>query len=231
MRSLTEKQREALEFIASTIRNTHRPPTIMELSLHMGSSGSSRRGLGHIEALVRKGYITREPGQARSFRLTQAAQDLLEGSSPSAQRNIPLISDEHSGAIPSSSIPVAGFLFGPFPDFAFKLETDPLFPDRRICGGDILFVQRTPEDGPSPGDTVVVTDPLKGRLALGVVSKKYGLFALTPPGAEPQRYDLRKKDLVQRIQGRVIGLFRPLLPPSDRAQDAPPQNKDSLHER
>lgn len=231
MRPLTEKQREALEFIAATIRNNHRPPTIMELSLHMGATGSSRRGLGHIEALVRKGYITREPGQARSFRLTQAAQDLLEGPSPSAQRSVPLISDEHSGALPSSSIPVPGFLFGAFPDFAFRLETDPLFPDRRICRGDILFVQRIPDDGPAPGDTVAVSDPLKGRLALGVVSKKYGLFALTPPGTEPQRYDLRKKDLVQRIEGRVIGLFRPFLPPADRSQGSPPQNKGALDER
>ena len=227
MRPLTEKQREALKFIAATIRNTHRPPTIMELSLHMGSSGSSRRGLGHIEALVRKGVITREPGQARSFRLTQAGEDLLEGDSPAAPRNIPLIPGENSGNLPETLIPIPGFLFGAFPDFAFTLETDVSFPDRRICRGDILFVQRTSGDGPADDDTVVVVDPLTGKLALGLVSKKYGLFALTPPGSVAQRYELRKKDLAQRIQGRVIGLLRPLLPLPDNPQVSNKNHKDS----
>lgn len=83
MRPLTEKQREALTFIATTIRLTQRPPTIIEVSRHMGSD-NSRRGLGHIEALEKKGYLVREPGQARSIRLTPAGLSLFEktGSSP-----------------------------------------------------------------------------------------------------------------------------------------------------
>ncbi len=230
MRTLTAKQREALEFIAATIRNTHRPPTIMELSLYMGSSGSTRRGLGHIEALVRKGYITREPGQARSFRLTQAAQDLLEGSSPSTLRNIPMIPGERSGDLPETLIPVPGFLFGAFPDFAFSLETDVSFPDKSLCRQDILFVQRSLGDGPSDGDLVVVADPLSGKLSVGVVSKKHGLFALTPPGEAAERYVLRKKDVESRIQGRVIGLVRSLLPLSNSPQNSD-KHKDSPDER
>ncbi|MGC8530218.1 MAG: LexA family protein [Leptospirillia bacterium] len=230
MRPLTEKQREALEFIAATIRHTHRPPTIMELSLHMGSSGSSRRGLGHIEALVRKGYITREPGQARSLRLTRAAEDLLEKGSPSSAREIPLLREEMSGGLPETTIKVPGFLLGASPDFAFRLDREASFPDKRIDRGDILLIEKSPTWMPGSGDIVVVEDPLLGKLTLGIVSKKYGLFALTPPGERPQRHELRKKDLIQRIRGRVVGLIRPLLP--DTAHLPPPgKGKDSPDER
>ena len=226
MRPLTEKQREALEFIAATIRHTHRPPTIMELSLHMGSRGSSRRGLGHIEALVRKGYITREAGQARSIRLTRAAEDLLEKGVPSPKREIPLIIGKNSGELPETTISIPCTLLGASPDFAFRLDTDVRFPDKRIDRRDILFVEQSPDWAPSTGDIVVLEDLLHGRLTVGIVSKKYGLFALTPPGETPSRHELRKKDLLQRIRGRVVGLIRPLLP-----DDAPTPGKDSLDER
>ena len=228
MRPLTEKQREALEFIAATIRHTHRPPTIMELSLHMGSRGSSRRGLGHIEALVRKGYITREPGQARSIRLTRAAEDLLEKGIPSPAREIPLFRGKNSGELPETTVPVSCTLLGASPDFAFRLDTDVRFPDKRIDRRDILFVEQSPEWAPAAGDIVVVEDPLQGALTLGIVSKKYGLFALTPPGETANRHELRKKDLIQRIRGRVVGLIRPLLP-DDTAPRLP--GKDPLDER
>ncbi len=230
MRPLTEKQREALEFIAATIRHTHRPPTIMELSLHMGSRGSSRRGLGHIEALVRKGYITREPGQARSLRLTRAAEALLEKATPSDEKEIPLLSGEISGGLPETTISVPGRLFGASPDFAFRLDIDVSFPDKRIDRRDILFVEQSPEWAPAPGDIVVVEDPLLGKLTLGIVSKKYGLFALAAPGETPQRHELRKKDLIQRIRGRVVGLIRPLLPDA-ATSPTPGKEKDPLDER
>ncbi|MHB8368197.1 MAG: LexA family protein [Leptospirales bacterium] len=208
MRPLTEKQREALTFIATTIRLTQRPPTIIEVSLHMGSD-NSRRGLGHIEALEKKGYLVREPGQARSIRLTPAGLSLFEKTGPSPPREIPLLSSRHSEDRSPGTIPVPGDFFGERPDFAFHLDTDAVFPDGQIRHRDILFVQEAP---PSEGETAVVEDPISGILTLYTVSKRHGQFALSSPGNPERRYELGKKELARLVRGRVVGLLRSLLP-------------------
>lgn len=208
MRPLTEKQREALNFIATTIRLTQRPPTIIEVSRHMGSD-NSRRGLGHIEALEKKGYLVREPGQARSIRLTPAGLSLFEKTGPSLPREIPLLSSRASEDRSHRTIPVPGDFFGERPDFAFHLDTDAVFPDGQILHHDILFVQEAP---PSEGETAVVEDPISGILTLYTVSKRHGQFALSSPGNPERRYKLGKKELTRLVRGRVVGLLRSLLP-------------------
>lgn len=209
MRPLTEKQREALTFIATTIRLTQRPPTIIEVSRHMGSD-NSRRGLGHIEALEKKGYLVREPGQARSIRLTPAGLSLFGKTGSSPPREIPLLSARPSVDPSHRTIPVPGDFFGECPDFAFHLEADLHFPDGQIRPHDILFVQETP---PSDGEIAVVEDPVSGILTLYTVSRRHGQFALSAPGNPERRYDLGKKELTRLVRGRIVGLFRSLLSP------------------
>ncbi len=69
MEKLTDRQREALEFVARMIEERGYPPSVRELCEEMGIS-STRGALRHLEALERKGYISRASG-ARALRLEE----------------------------------------------------------------------------------------------------------------------------------------------------------------
>jgi len=67
-------QRRVYYAIVSAIARNHYPPTMRELATGLGfaSTNSIAR---HVASLARKGFLTREPGKARTIRLT----DLSEG--------------------------------------------------------------------------------------------------------------------------------------------------------
>ncbi|MES2463876.1 MAG: hypothetical protein V4671_25175 [Armatimonadota bacterium] len=67
-KGLTEKQRKILEFIIDFQKDNGFPPTIRELG-DAFSIGSLRGVTVHLDALVRKGYMTRER-TSRSIRIT-----------------------------------------------------------------------------------------------------------------------------------------------------------------
>ncbi len=65
---LTERQSAIYEFIASFLREHRKPPTLQEIADAVGLA--STNGVSkHLDALEAKGYIKREPHQARSIRL------------------------------------------------------------------------------------------------------------------------------------------------------------------
>jgi len=69
MVGLTDKQRDCLNFIRRTIDRTGAPPTYREIGAHMGI-GSTNAVTDHLDALEKKGFISRDPYKARTIRLT-----------------------------------------------------------------------------------------------------------------------------------------------------------------
>lgn len=65
---LTHRQWTVLEYIENSIALRGFPPTIREISRHIGAT-SSQAGADHMRALVRKGYVSREEGVARGLRV------------------------------------------------------------------------------------------------------------------------------------------------------------------
>jgi repressor LexA len=66
MLELTDPQASVLGYIREAI-GTGRPPSLVEISDRFGwASGNSARA--HVKALIRKGYLERQPG-ARGLRL------------------------------------------------------------------------------------------------------------------------------------------------------------------
>ncbi|MDD1776655.1 MAG: transposase [Candidatus Helarchaeota archaeon] len=68
MKPLTNKQRTVLEFVGQYSRNRGFPPTLREIGEGTGLSNISAVR-GHIIALEKKGYITKEAEKARSIRV------------------------------------------------------------------------------------------------------------------------------------------------------------------
>jgi len=68
MKPLTNKQRTVLEFVGQYFKSRGFPPTLREIGEGMGLSNISAVR-GHISALEKKGYITKEADKARSIRI------------------------------------------------------------------------------------------------------------------------------------------------------------------
>lgn len=65
--ALTERQRQALQFISDCLSDRGYPPTLREIGEHMGIR--STNGVNdHLKALERKGYLVREELKSRALR-------------------------------------------------------------------------------------------------------------------------------------------------------------------
>jgi repressor LexA len=78
MDELTLRQQEVLGFLRLYMREQGTWPSFREIEAHFGFK-STNAVMGHLKALERKGYISRVPGQARTFRIVV---DLTEESRP-----------------------------------------------------------------------------------------------------------------------------------------------------
>lgn len=72
MESLTSRQGEVLDFITRRIDSGQTSPSHREIAEHFRFA-SSRAAACHVEALVAKGALAREPGKARSLRPATAS--------------------------------------------------------------------------------------------------------------------------------------------------------------
>lgn len=69
---LTDRQSEVLRFIAKSIASNGYPPTVREVGDKFGMSCTGAND--HIKALVRKGWLSRAAGRARSLRILAAPE-------------------------------------------------------------------------------------------------------------------------------------------------------------
>jgi REP element-mobilizing transposase RayT len=67
MEPLTDRQREVLEVIEDSVRRHGFPPTLREIGKRLGLANVNAVR-GHVEALEKKGYISKDPDKARSIR-------------------------------------------------------------------------------------------------------------------------------------------------------------------
>lgn len=151
---LTQIQRRVFEFVRDKLASGEPAPTPREIAAKFGWS-SKRAAECHIEALVRKGWLTSEPGKARSLRLADAAQTPRR-----AVFEVPVF-----GTIPAGfgnereqesdeCIPVTidSIGFKPTPNtFALRVSGDSMV-GRNICDGDIVLLEHGPD--PRPGQIV-----------------------------------------------------------------------------
>ena len=72
MDNLTQRQQQVLDFISRCIDTHGAPPTLREISAHIGTRGTVT-ALHHIEAIEKKGYLRRREGSARGIVLTGKA--------------------------------------------------------------------------------------------------------------------------------------------------------------
>ena len=203
MEELTEIQRRVFDYIADTLANGRSSPTPREISGKFGWS-SKRAAECHVEALVRKGWLTSQPGKARSLR----------ASSPLAKLRNRIVDIPLFGSIPAGlpqtreqdaegcvSVDVESIGYKPTRNaFALRVTGDSMI-GRHILDGDFVVL----EHGPDPRNGQVVAALIDGASTLKTFVMKGGKPYLR---AENPKYPNLIPAQELMIQGVMKALIR-----------------------
>lgn len=200
-KQLTARQRQVLDTIRSFMVDKGYGPSIRELGAIL-SIGSLRGVTIHLDALEKKGWISRE-NKSRSIRI------LGHSVGPSQMRSVPLLGTISAGlpllAVENveSYISVPGSLGSESDElFALKVRGDSMIDDH-IVDGDIIVVRK--QASAEHGQIVAA---LIGEEA---TVKRLDLRA-RPPRLLPANQNYQPIELPESesgILGRVVGLVRP----------------------
>jgi len=201
--NLTPKQLKILQLIRDSRVRTGCSPTMQELADELGVSKVTV--FEHVEALIKKGALIREPNKARSLSIADG---------------IALPDEEHPLKFPLVGKIAAGYPIEKFPDtdsldvsdllapragavnatFALKVDGDSM-KDEGILDGDYVIIER--RDTARNGDRVVALLP-NGESTLKSYFKEADHIRLQPANSA---YDpIRVKDC--KVQGIVVGVIR-----------------------
>lgn len=191
---LTKRQREIYEFIAEKIRARGYGPTVREIGSAFGIK-SPNGVMCHLQALVKKGLITREANMSRAISIVDSRE--LEPGIPLAgtiAAGSPLETYEQSERVDFES------LFNREGHFALKVRGQSMIDDH-IDEGDYVIVRRqeTARDGQTVVALVNGSDTTLKRFY-----RENGGFRLEPRNTSME--PIRSSDV--KVLGLVVGVVR-----------------------
>jgi repressor LexA len=144
MKGLTAKQQRVLEVIRSTMRDRGQPPTVREIGQEIGVA-SSCTVQRHLDALVRKGFITRDRYKYRSIQLADSPFPMF-----ARAMNVPIVGSIAAGA-PITAVeniedtfPLPAEMVGDDTIFMLRVRGDSMI-DAGIFDGDLVAVRQQPD--------------------------------------------------------------------------------------
>lgn len=199
---LTETQHRVFEFVRSKVLSGESAPTIREVAAAFRWN-SKRAAACHLEAIIAKGWLTSDPGKARSLRLANRA-----GLSSLVVVEIPVL-----GSIPAGygsereeatgeCIPIAVDTIGFKPTrntFALRVTGDSMI-GRHICDGDVAVFEHGP-------------DPRPGQIVAALIDGKNTLKTFVLKNGRPflKAENLKYPDLIPSEELVIQGVFRALI--------------------
>ncbi len=201
MKEITPRQKAVLEFISDYIGQYGYPPTFQEIADAFGIV--SKHGVvRHLEALERKGYITRGDTLARSIRIIHphykpAAEVVQVPLVGRVAAGYPILAEENIEnyvMLPRTLVKSEGRYF------ALRVQGDSMT-NAGILDGDMVIVQSA--SSARPGEIVValVADEVTVKRLVSRSGQKF-LKAENP--AYPDIFPRSEWS----VQGKVIGLIR-----------------------
>jgi repressor LexA len=144
MKGLTTKQQRVLDVIRSTMRDRGQPPTVREIGQEIGVA-SSCTVQRHLDALVRKGFITRDRYKYRSIQLADSPFPIF-----ARAMNVPIVGSIAAGA-PITAVeniedtfPLPAEMVGDDTIFMLRVRGDSMI-DAGIFDGDLVAVRQQPD--------------------------------------------------------------------------------------
>src|ERR1041385_5663191 len=202
MDELTDIQRRVFGFIRDRLAGGLPAPTRREIAAKFGWR-SKRAAECHIEALIRKGWLTSEPGKARSFRLVEKFKAVrktvveipLFGSIPAGFGR-----DQEQEAGQCVPVTIESIGFKPTRNtFALRVVGDSMI-GRHICDGDIAVFEHGP-------------DPRSGQIVAALIDRKNTLKTFLVKNGRPflRAENPRYPDLIPSEELVIQGVFRALI--------------------
>jgi repressor LexA len=218
--ALTQRQREILDFISSSIVERGYPPTLREIGLHFNIR--STNGVNdHLKALEKKGHLRREDLKSRAMRPV-----LPDGTGEIVPIARALAVDVDEDLL---DIPIVGKVAAGLPILAHENVTDTVKIDRMLVGGhrDVFGLRIVGEsmidDGIHNGDYVFVKKTAQahsGDIVVAMIDgeatvKRYfpegDRIRFQPANQNMQPIIVRKSDFkTVDIIGIVVGVYRRL---------------------
>jgi repressor LexA len=196
---LTARQSEVLEFIKVFLRENGYSPTMREICARFRFM--PRAATNHVNALVRKGYLTKKPLTSRSLEVV--------GFSRRGLTEVPIVGRVAAGEPILAVENIEGAVMLPEgwvqagDSFLLQVEGDSMV-DAHICSGDYVLVRRQPTA--DSGDIVVAMLDDEATVKRFTIEK--GRIVLKPENKDMKPIVVEKGDTSFHIIGKVVGAWR-----------------------
>jgi len=202
--SLTKRQKQILDHVSQSIQKEGYPPSIREIGEALGIK-SPRGVVGHLEALEKKGYLSRERG-ARTIKIKGGAAPL------SKQENaIPLLGAIAAGSplLAQENIDEHLYVDERFVSgknvFALKIKGESMI-GAGILNGDYVFVRQQPKVDDGEIAAVLLDD----EATVKRVRCDRGLLRLISENPTMKPIEVKEHEKRVQILGKVVGVMRKL---------------------
>jgi repressor LexA len=200
MQTLTTRQQQVYKFIKDYIEANSCPPTLREISAHIGTAGTVT-AIGHINALEKKGYLRRREGSSRGIVLTQ--------SPTSTAVSLPIVGRIRAGMLQPAIEDITGYLSVDQSlnrgngCYFLKVEGDSMI-NKGILPGDNVLIR--PQQVANNGEIVAVM--VDGDATLKQFFRERDRILLQPanPSYDPIVILPHQGEVI--IVGKMVGLFR-----------------------
>lgn len=200
MEKLTTRQAQVLDFVTAYIDQHGCPPTLREISSEFGLAGTAT-AIMHLEALERKGYITRREGSSRSISLVSRAS--------SGSVSVPIVGTVRAGVPELATEDIVGFcqidtswLKGTN-NFILRVKGDSMI-EAGIFNGDYAIIR--PQQAADNGEIVVAL--IDGEATLKRFYLEHDHIRLQPENTNMKPIIVKAGQAETMIAGRLIKTVR-----------------------
>jgi repressor LexA len=199
MQALTARQQEILVFIKNFLDERGYPPTMREICAHFHFL--PRAAANHVNALVKKGYLTKTPFKSRSLEVV--------GRNRRGLRELPIVGRVAAGKPILAVENIEGAVMLPAEwargedSFLLRVEGDSMV-DAHICSGDYVVVKR--QSSADHGDIVVAL--LDNEATVKRFIKERNRIVLKPENARMDPIIIEEGGASLQIIGKVVGVWR-----------------------
>jgi len=208
--TLTQRQKEILEFIISHIEQYGYPPSIPEIQEKF-SFKSPNAVSDHLEALERKGYIARRPHKSRGIEvLIQSKPEKDENLNGGNVAEVPIVGRVSAGTPILAEENLEGTLFvdrslvrDPKGVFALRVQGESMV-KAGILDGDFVLIKQQP--AAEQGEIVVAL--IEDEATVKRFYKDKNKIKLKPENDTMKPIVVDSKGGSVRILGKVVGVIR-----------------------
>lgn len=195
--ALTRRQSRILEFVHERLQSGGTGPTVREIAERFDIQ-SPNGVTGHLRALERKGYISRDPHKSRSITLSPQWTEQFRG--------LPLAGRVHAGtmheAVEDSERVDFGSMFKKRGTYVLRVDGESMI-DAHIADGDYVVIQ--PNKAAAAGDIAVVQSE-DGQATLKYWFPEKNRIRLQPANRRMKPLYVKRV----RVLGVVVGVIRRL---------------------